>query len=196
MEIWKDIVGFEGYFQVSNLGRVKSLDRVITNKMGVMRNFKGFVKKLTPDNQGYMVVTLSRDGKDTQWLVHRLVAEAFIPNKENLPFINHKDEVKDNNHVDNLEWCTCKYNNRYGTSPERTRNKIRELGQMRAVVQLSLNGEKINEYESVSDASRETGVILQNIHQAANGGFSTQGKWKRVHTAGGYKWRWAKEVLK
>jgi len=190
MEIWKDIVGYEGYYQVSNLGRVKSLDRVITNKMGVMRNFKGFVKKLTPDGRGYLVVTLSRDGKDTRCIVHRLVAEAFIPNKEKLPFINHKDEIKDNNHVDNLEWCTCEYNNRYGTCPERTRNKIRELGQMRAVVQLTLSGKKVNEYESISDASRETGVILQNIHQAANGGYNMHGKWKRVNTAGGYKWRW------
>ena len=192
MEIWKDIVGYEGYYQVSNLGRVKSLDRVITNKMGVMRNFKGFVKKLTPDANGYMTAGLCRNGKNTKCLVHRLVAEAFIPNKEKLPFINHKDENKDNNHVDNLEWCTCEYNNRYGTAPDRVRAKIRELGQMRAVVQLTLSGKKVNEYESISDASRKTGVILQNIHQAANGGYNMNGKWKRVNTAGGYKWRWAK----
>lgn len=192
MEIWKDVVGYEGYYQVSNLGRVKSLDRVITDKMGLMKNLKGFVKKLTLDAKGYVVVKLSMDGERTQYRVHRLVAEAFIPNKEKLPFINHKDEVKENNHVDNLEWCTCEYNNRYGTCPERTRNKIRELGRMKAVVQLSLSGKKINEYESVSDASRETGVIRQNIRNAANGGFYVHGKWMRLHTAGGYKWRWAK----
>lgn len=205
MEIWKDIVGFEGYFQVSNLGRVKSLDRVITNKMGVMRNFKGFVKKLTPDGKGYVVVGLSKDGKYTRCYVHRLVAEAFIPNKEKLPFINHKDEIKDNNYVSNLEWCTQEYNNRYGTNPERTRNKARELGRMKAVVQLSLSGEKIKEYESLHDGSRKTGVGVRNIRSAANGGFYVHGKWMRIHTAGGYKWRWAnrlnfhnraKEVLK
>jgi len=192
MEIWKDVVGFEGYYQVSSLGRVRSLDRVITNKRGIMTNLKGFVKKLTPDSKGYMVVTLSRNGKDTCGFVHRLVAEAFIPNKEKLPFINHKDEVKDNNNVGNLEWCTCEYNNRYGTGPDRVKNKIRKLGQMRAVVQLTLSGKKVNEYESISDASRKTGVILQNIFQAANGGYNMHGKWIRVNTAGGYKWRWAK----
>ena len=192
MEIWKDVVGYEGYYQVSNLGRVKSLDRVITNKMGVVRNLNGFVKKLTPGDNGYMGVTLSRNGKYTRRYVHRLVAEAFIPNKEKLPFINHKDENKDNNHVDNLEWCTCEYNNRYGTAPERKRSKARELGQMRAVVQLTLSGEKINEYESLHEASRKTGVGLPNIWNAANGGFNKQGKWMRLHTACGYKWRWAK----
>jgi hypothetical protein len=192
MEIWKDVVGYEGYYQVSNLGRVKSLDRVVTDKMGVKRNHKGFVKKLTHGNHGYMTVGLCRNGKNTQCLVHRLVAEAFIPNKEKLPFINHKDEVRDNNHVENLEWCTQEYNNRYGTAPDRVKNKIRELGQMKAVVQLTLSGEKINEYESLHEASRKTGVGLPNIWKAVNGGYNKHGKWRRAHTAGGYKWRWAK----
>lgn len=192
MEIWKDVVGFEGYYQVSNLGRVRSLDRFITDKRGLKRNHKGFVKKLTPGNHGYMTAGLCRNGKNTQWLVHRLVAEAFIPNKEKLPFINHKDEVKDNNHVSNLEWCTQEYNNGYGTAPDRVRDKIRELGQMRAVVQLTLSGKKINEYESLHEASRKTGVGLSNIWKAVNGGYNTHGKWVRINMAGGYKWRWAK----
>ena len=196
MEIWKDVVGYEGYYQVSNLGRVRSLDRVITDKRGVVKNHKGFVKKLTPGNHGYMTAELSRDGKHTRCLVHRLVAEAFIPNKENLPSINHKDENKHNNHVGNLEWCTHKYNNGYGTAPDRTRDKIRELGQMRAVVQLSLSGEKINEYESISDASRKTGVSLHGIWKAANGGYNAHGKWVRINMAGGYKWGYSEEVLK
>ena len=142
---------------------------------------------------GYYYVKIKYLDKWIGISIHRLVALAYIPNPNNLPCVNHKDENKDNNHVDNLEWCTCEYNNRYGTAPERKRSKARELGQMRAVVQLSLSGEKINGYESISDASRKTGVILQNIFQAANGGYNMHGEWRRVNTAGGYKWRWAKQ---
>lgn len=106
-EVWKDIEGYEGKYQVSNLGRVRGLDR--KNSMG--KTVKGRILKPRKTHAGYLRAHLCRDDR----YIHRLVAEAFIPNPNNLPQINHKDEDKANNSVDNLEWCTCEYNLSYGS---------------------------------------------------------------------------------
>lgn len=105
-EIWKDIEGYEGLYQVSNLGRVKSLDRLGATGY----KLKGKMRKLWYIKQGYQRVGLNKDSHKINYLVHRLVAQAFIPNKENKPFINHKNGIKDDNGVDNLEWCTDEEN--------------------------------------------------------------------------------------
>lgn len=119
-EIWKDIVNLEGLYQVSNLGRVRSLDHFRKNGAGIYLQ-KG--KILSPQNaNGYCFVRLSKNGKTRQYLIHRLVAQAFISNLEQYDEINHKDENKQNNHVSNLEWCTHKYNINYGTGNERRKN--------------------------------------------------------------------------
>lgn len=113
-EIWKDIEGFEGYYQVSNLGNVKSLDRVCWNG-----RYYYPVKScmLTPTiTEGYLNVQLRKDGKRKFISVHRLVALTFILNPNNYRVVNHKDEIKTNNRVDNLEWCTDKYNVNYGNA--------------------------------------------------------------------------------
>lgn len=122
-EIWKDIIGYEGKYQVSNLGNVRSLNYL---------NQKGFVKILKQSKHNknsagiyYKMVTLCSNGKEQMKSVHRLVAEAFIENPENLPFINHKDENPSNNHISNLEWCTNKYNCNYGTKKERLSKKLK-----------------------------------------------------------------------
>lgn len=115
MEIWKDIEGYEGKYQVSNLGNVRSLR---------FRN-QNFSKDLTQktNNKGYKVVNLTDNSKNKPALVHRLVAMAFIDNPNNFPVVNHKDENPQNNHVDNLEWCTYSYNTIYSMNihPERKR---------------------------------------------------------------------------
>ena len=108
-EIWEDIKAYKGKYQISSLGRVKMLDYVASDG----RKIKGRIRKLQKNNSGYIIVNII--GKT--YLVHRLVAEAFIPNPNNYPQINHKDENKQNNRIDNLEWCTNKYNNNYGTKP-------------------------------------------------------------------------------
>lgn len=122
-EIWKDVVGYEGYYQVSNLGRVRSVDRWITNSRGARRVQKGRYVNLQKHYQGYRVVMLWKGCKYKVFRVHRIVADSFIPNPQNLPEINHKDENKTNNCVNNLEWCDRKYNVNYGTLKERGKAK-------------------------------------------------------------------------
>lgn len=115
MEIWKDIKGYENLYQISNIGRVKSLNKIVTCKNGKKFKVKGKILKLTNHKRGYKTIMLHKDGKVKLWLVHRLVGLTFIPNPNNYPQINHKDENKINNCVENLEWCTNSYNAHYGT---------------------------------------------------------------------------------
>lgn len=109
-EIWKDIVGYEGFYKVSNFGRIMSLSR--KDRRG--KTWKEKIIKQSCDKDGYLIVNLNRDGKMKTFRPHRIVAKAFIPNPKNLPEVNHKDENKQNNFFENLEWCTTRYNLTYG----------------------------------------------------------------------------------
>ena len=115
-EIWQDIEGYEGSYQVSDFGRVRSLDRI--DALGHRR--KGKMIAITSATNGYRKVGLVKDGITKNHSVHRLVAKAFLSNPSDLPQVNHKDEDKMNNAASNLEWCTQSYNNDYGTRNERT----------------------------------------------------------------------------
>ena len=112
IEIWKDLPGYEGLYKISNLGRVYSV-------------YKKSYKETYYDKNGYVMIGLCKEGKHKNLRLHRLVAEAFIPNANNLPCINHKDEDKTNNRASNLEWCTPAYNNTYGSRIERAANSNR-----------------------------------------------------------------------
>ena len=120
-EIWKDIVGYEGLYQVSNLGNVKRLK-------GYKGRGKGYIVeehliKPSINSNGYQNVVLCKNGKTKTFSMHRLVAIAFLDNSDNLPEVNHKDEDKTNNCVDNLEWCDRVYNNNYGTRNKKCSDK-------------------------------------------------------------------------
>ena len=117
-EIWKDVKGYEGYYQVSNMGRVKSMRVLKTPKNGVKCRKNAFLSTKTTHDKQYVLVALCRDGEKKQIQVHRLVAEAFIPNPHNYKEINHKDENKGNNVALNLEWCSRSYNVNYGSRIE------------------------------------------------------------------------------
>lgn len=169
MEIWKDVVGYEGYYQVSNLGNVRSVDRVVNVRNGTKIS-KGKRLKPSTNKQGYLFVPLSKENDVSLARVNRIVAQAFIPNPDNLPAVNHIDRNRTNNKVSNLEWCTIEYNNRYSTA--------------KAIVQYNLSGSKVAEWEAISDAAKETGINLSNIAQCCRG---------FRKTAGNYIWRY-KEV--
>lgn len=118
-ELWKDVEGFEGLYQVSTWGNVRSLDRYVNTIGNSKRLIKGKIIKPRLDRYGYLKVMLSKNGNKKYILLHRLVALNFISNPDNLPQVNHIDEVKTNNFRSNLEWCDSKYNNNYGTHKER-----------------------------------------------------------------------------
>jgi hypothetical protein len=124
----KPVEGYEGYYEVDQFGRVYSIDRTISvNDNGRQYNkpIKGKQMKQTMHSRGYKVVALTKDGKTTSAFVHRLVAAAFIPNPDNLPMVNHKDEDKTNNFTENLEWCTAAYNNTYGNVQKKRARKLK-----------------------------------------------------------------------
>ena len=123
-EVWKDIVGYENLYQISNLGNVKSVEKYVNSCLKHNTKIKRKEKMLKQYNKsGYLQVALSKNGIKMFFLVHRLVAQAFIPNPNNLPQINHKDENKQNNNINNLEWCDRKYNCNYGTRNSKIYNR-------------------------------------------------------------------------
>lgn len=124
-EIWKEITGYEGLYQVSNLGNVRRIGHLETNKNGIQRMLKDKNLKPKVDGKGYVHVILFNQNKRKTIRIHRLVAEMFIPNPNNYPQVNHKDEDKQNNKVDNLEWCTNKYNSNYGNRCQNISKTIR-----------------------------------------------------------------------
>ena len=125
-EVWKDVKGYEGLYQVSNFGRVKRVGGVVKHGTSKTLTVVERILKVNVNGKGqeHLMVHLSKGGKVKKAYVHRLVAEAYIPNPDNLPEVNHKDENPMNNKVDNLEWCTHLYNNLYGTKIERQREKM------------------------------------------------------------------------
>ena len=148
-EEWRDVVGYEGLYQVSNLGRVKSLSRG-TNKNQHTNNTR--IMKQHIASSGYLSLCFEVDTKKEFLSIHRLVANAFLPNPNNLPCVNHKDENKLNNKVDNLEFCTYKYNSNYGTIKERKLKTQRENSKYSTrVFQYDLGGQLLKEWNSIYD---------------------------------------------
>lgn len=177
-EIWKDIKGYEGLYRVSNFGNVKSLNYRHKNEERLL--------KLNVNKNGYCFVNLHIKGTAKNVLVHRLVAEAFIENPLNFPLVNHKDENKTNNNVENLEWCTQKYNLNYSLNKRNRKNNCKKNKiphkYFREVIQIKPNGEVVEKYKNVSEAARLKRYDLKSLIDCCKG---------NRKTAYGFIWQYA-----
>lgn len=177
MEIWKDVEGYEGLYQVSNEGRVKSLDRYVDTSLGV-RLYKGKVLTPSHNDSGYHIVNLSKNGKLITHRVHILVAQAFLPNPENKPCIDHRNSKRDCNVVENLRWCTYKENSNFELAKQhlidshktQTNEKL-----MKKVEQLDNDGNVIAEYKSSKCAADAVGCSSSAITKACREGIPIKG---------------------
>lgn len=175
-EIWKDIQGYEGLYQVSNHGRVKSLGRIISKNKRGERFMPERILVPCLNSSGYYLVSLGDGRTRNSVYIHRIVANAFISNPNNLPEVNHKDENKANNASDNLEWCDRKYNANYGTVARRCAEANYKPVEM---IRIS-TGVTVRRFSSAVDAELVTGICRNSISRACHG---------KYKTAGGYKWR-------
>lgn len=176
-EVWKDIVGYEGYYQISNYGKVKSCERYVNKSNGGKKYVGERIMKLFHCPGGYPEVLLTKNSKAKPKLIHRLVAEAFIDNPNNYPEVNHKDEDKDNNCVENLEWCTSKYNANYGT-----RNEKMSMAFRKPIIQKDIHGNVIKRWDSIKQMHDESGMDMSSVISVCKG---------RKETHRGYKWEYA-----
>lgn len=167
-EIWKPIKGYEGLYEVSNYTRVRSL------KTG-----KQMAQQIGYD--GYVRVALTKGGRQRSLFLHRLVAIAFLPNAKSFPEVNHKDEDKQNNFPENLEWCTHKYNANFGTRLRRM-----AISNYEPVIQYSKDGKEIARYASQKEAKERTGIKGNHICSCCKG---------KRKTAGGYVWKYANKHI-
>lgn len=160
MEVWKDISGYEGHYQVSNCGRIKSLkygkETIMSEKLNSM---------------GYVDIIFTKSNEQKSIRVHRIVAEAFLDNSQGYPVINHIDGDKKNNHIDNLEWCTYSHNNKQAYLQGQNKTK--------PIIQLTLDGVFIKEWNSMKEASEAVGAHSSNIRKCIQ---------QKIKTAGGFLW--------
>ena len=180
-ETWKDVVGYEGFYQVSNKGNVRSVAR----KDSRGHRCGGRILKLQYNGYGYIQAKLCKNGKSKKKSAHRLVAEAFIPNPKGFLEVNHKDENKSNNRVENLEWCTREYNVNYGTRTEKTSKKVRAV---------NIETSEVLTFNSTREAGRN-GYSHSGV-AAACGGVYKAGTEKLIgdgRTYKGYRWSYEKD---
>lgn len=176
-EEWRDVIGYEGYYEVSNLGRIRSKDRVIQYSDGRVVHRRSLLKSPTLSGNSYPRVGLQVNGKLTMKMVHRIVAEAFISNPNNYPIVNHKDEDKTNCQVSNLEWCDNSYNVSYSNKGiDRRSTKL--AYNTRIVLKLSLDGIELGRYNGAKEACEKNGykrgrldTVLYNKHSRIYDGY-------------------------
>lgn len=182
IEIWKPVVGYEHNYEVSNLGNIRSICITNPHNGKLIRRKNPRMLKQYKDKDGYLLTGLCKNGTLTTFRVHRLIAKAFIPNPLNYEQINHKNEQKDDNRIENLEWCSSFYNNNYGNRSNLASKSLRNnKRQSKPILQITLDGIVVAEYPSAKEAKRQTGI--HNITSACNHVL-------RHKTAGGYIWKW------
>ena len=172
-EIWKPIPGYEGLYEVSNLGRVKSLGKNLYNINENTYSFHAYSHIMKPStNKGYLQVNLSKNGVLKCIKVHRLVAMAYIPNPNNYPQVNHKNEIRNDNRVENLEWCNNKYNSNYGSRNAKLSKKV---------AQYTKDDVFVNEFKSCIEVEKQLGFSNGHISKCCLG---------KRKSAYGYHWRY------
>ena len=181
IEQWRDIKNYEGLYQVSNYGNVRSVDRYV--ERGDSRVFvKGVLMKPHEIKGGYIRAHLSKWNKTKFILVHRLVAEAFLPNVENFPQINHKDCNPKNNTVTNLEWCTAKYNVHYAGRVKKVAKKLINGIRCKKVARCDLEGNVLEIFPSVAEAHRRNSSFLPSkIYMRLHGKSLTHRKFTWIY---------------
>ena len=179
-EKWKDIKGYEGLYKVSNLGNIKSLNKNVKIKSKNQYNnfeyqmiYKEKILKPILKSNGYLSICLIKGKSKKVYYIHKLVAQTFIHNPSNYKYINHKDENKTNNNVNNLEWCSAKYNCNYGNRNKKIINKLNIK-----ILQYDLDGNFIKQWDSMKEATKK--LNIRNISQVVNG---------KRNKAGGYIWK-------
>lgn len=186
-EIWKDIQGYEGLYQVSNLGRVKSLKR-LSNDRGGYRTIEEKIKNTRSCRKDYQIINLSKNGTFKTYRLHRLVAETFIPNHNNYPQVNHIDGNKQNNCVSNLEWCNNSYNQKHAYFNKLNKRRYAEFNpNSKKVNQYDLDGNFIKTWNSIIEASTKLNIKHSGICSCCIGIYKT---------SGGYKWKYTDKDTK
>lgn len=170
--VWKPVVGYEKFYEVSNEGEIRSLPRMVHGGRGVYYEKPGRIrKKILNKSNGYYMMFLCGETDKKCVYVHRIVAQAFCENPNNYELVNHINEIKTDNRAKNLEWCSKEYNNRFNGKDQRS---------CKAIEQFSLDGKFIASWSGAREASKALGIEYKNISAACTG---------KRNTAGGYKWR-------
>jgi hypothetical protein len=185
IEVWKAVVGFEGFYEVSNLARVKSLERWEDRQSigGVLYKFlrKELIRKQILGQYGYLRIILRKEGKSTYCSIHRLIADAFIDNPWNKPYVNHINGIKHDNRIENLEWCTAKENSLHSFSNGlQVMPKGAENSRSIPISQFTNEGRWVRDWAGATEVQRETG-----FHQATISA-CIKGKGKTAH---GFIWK-------
>lgn len=174
-EIWKDIKDYEGIYQVSNKGRIKSIGRNTSNIC-----LKTKILKESINQNGYIYYCLYKNGKHKRYKIHRLVAEAFILNPNKYPVVNHKDGNKKNNNVENLEWCSSSYNTKHAYNNNLRKKYIGKFNKLsKPIIQYDSEMIEVKEWENTNLASKELNISRGNIWRSIKKGIK----------AGGYYWK-------
>lgn len=186
-EIWKDNEGYEGLYKVSNKGNIKSLERTVWDSRGYYRTVHERILKPGKDRYGYLYVILCKEGIMKTYYVHRLVATAFCENPEGYTEVNHKDENKQNNCMENLEWCSRSYNLSYNGRAKKAGKKAAEKltnhpKTSKPIIGIDKVTGLIVEFASALEAERETGIAQQNICACCKG---------KRNSCGGFYWMYA-----
>lgn len=167
-ELWRDIPSFEGYYEASTLGRVRSVDRYVNYKNSGLALRKGKILSPKTSNKGYLETTLMKEGKYYYRRIHQLIALTFLPNPNGYKSINHINEIKTDNRVSNLEWCTDRYNKEVYTQSRTT------------VFQYTLQGKLVKIWHSITRAAESIGMDKTGIQHCCDG--------RKLKTFGGYIW--------